>query len=73
MPPSVRFFAGFTSSLAFRYSVIFIVRLQWNADNGWTERLVDFTDAALEDTPEITIGAVETVLGTEAYQPFQGH
>src|ERR1700704_3441707 len=28
MPPNVRFFAGFTSSLAFRYSVIFIVRLK---------------------------------------------
>jgi hypothetical protein len=27
-PPQVRFFAGFTSSLAFRYSVIFIVRLK---------------------------------------------
>src|SRR5262245_7524733 len=26
--PNVRFFAGFTSSLAFRYSVIFIVRLK---------------------------------------------
>jgi hypothetical protein len=25
---NVRFFAGFTSSLAFRYSVIFIVRLK---------------------------------------------
>ena len=28
MPPNVRFFAGFTSSLAFRYSVMFIVRLK---------------------------------------------
>ncbi len=28
MPPNVRFFAGFTLSLAFRYSVIFIVRLK---------------------------------------------
>ena len=28
MPPNVRFFAGFTSSSAFRYSVIFIVRLK---------------------------------------------
>src|ERR1700676_5607903 len=28
MPPNVRFFAGFASSLAFRYSVIFIVRLK---------------------------------------------
>src|SRR5216684_7623524 len=28
MPPNVRFFARFTSSLAFRYSVIFIVRLK---------------------------------------------
>jgi hypothetical protein len=28
MPPNARFFAGFTSSLLFRYSVMFIVRLQ---------------------------------------------
>src|SRR5713101_8048262 len=28
MPPNVRLFAGFTPSLAFRYSVIFIVRLK---------------------------------------------
>src|SRR5882762_3134798 len=28
MPPNVRLFAGFTSSLAFRSSVIFIVRLK---------------------------------------------
>jgi hypothetical protein len=28
MPPNGRFFVGFTSSLAFRYSVIFIVRLK---------------------------------------------
>src|SRR6266850_3471000 len=28
MPPNVRFFAGFTSSLPFRYSVISIVRLK---------------------------------------------
>src|SRR5438445_9801631 len=28
MPPNVRFFARFTSPLAFRYSVIFIVRLK---------------------------------------------
>jgi hypothetical protein len=27
-PPNVRFFAGFTSSLAFRWSVMFIVRLK---------------------------------------------
>src|SRR5437667_1302427 len=28
MPPNVRFFAGFTSSLPFRYSVTFMVRLR---------------------------------------------
>jgi hypothetical protein len=30
-------------------------------------------ELGLEDAPEVTIGAVETVLGAEAYQPFQGH
>ena len=30
-------------------------------------------ELGLEDTPEIPIGAVETVLGAEAYQPIQGH
>jgi hypothetical protein len=29
-------------------------------------------ELGLEDSPEIAIGAVETVLGAEAYQPFQG-
>src|SRR5580692_6282513 len=28
MLPNVRFFAGFTSSVAFRYSVIFMIRLR---------------------------------------------
>src|SRR4029077_20085342 len=27
----------------------------------------------LEDAAQVPIGAVETVLGAEAYQPFQGH
>ena len=27
----------------------------------------------LEDAAQVPVGAVETVLGAEAYQPFQGH
>jgi len=30
-------------------------------------------ELGLEDAPEIPIGAVEPVLGAEAYQAFQGH
>ena len=30
-------------------------------------------ELGLEDPPEIPIGAVETVLGAEAYQSFQGY
>lgn len=30
-------------------------------------------ELGLEDAPEIPICAVETVLGAEAYQSFQGH
>ena len=30
-------------------------------------------ELGLEDAPEIPIGAVEAVLGAEAYQAFQGH
>ena len=30
-------------------------------------------ELGLEDAPEIPVGAVETVLGAEAYQSFQGY
>jgi hypothetical protein len=38
----------------------------------WLREVLE-DELGLEDAPEIPIGAVEPILGAEAYQPFQGN